>query len=65
MKDTRNKKIKMLAEEVAAAEKQIQLGKDVKSNQEKIENIMCSLEPEELQVLIYLISKKFDFEKIF
>ena len=48
MKDKRKKHIKILAEKIVKAEKEILLGKDVKNNQAKILNIMESLTFEEM-----------------
>lgn len=59
MKDKRKKHIKILAEKIVKAEREILLGKDVKNNQAKILNIMESLTFEEMFELDeYIYSKK-------
>lgn len=64
MKD-KNKRIRMLAEKIYKLEKDIILGKNVKENQNKIEEIMTSLTIEELLKINFYISKCFDKEKNF
>lgn len=48
MKGKQSSKIKLLAERIAKAEKEIQLGNNVKINQEEIYNIMSHLSIEEM-----------------
>lgn len=59
MKDERKQHIKILAEKIVKAEKELQLGKNVKENQRKIEDIMSSLSLEEaIRLDIYISDKK-------
>lgn len=58
MKDERNKRLKILAQKIANAEKELQLGNNVKENQAKIENIMYSLSFKEIIELDAYISEK-------
>lgn len=58
MKDKRNKHLKILAQKIVDAERELQLGKNVKENQKKIENIMTSLSLSEMIELDIYISEK-------
>lgn len=58
MKDERKTNIKVLAKKIVKAEKELQLGKNVKENQHKIEDIMSSLSLEEAIRLDAYISEK-------
>lgn len=58
MKDERKQHIKVLARKIVKAEKELQLGKNVKENQRKIEDIMSSLSLEEAIRLDTYISEK-------
>ena len=59
MKDKRNKHIKILAQKIVRAEKEILLGNNVQENQAKIENIMGSLTlTEALELDEYIYRKK-------
>ena len=58
MKDKRNKIIKVLAQKIVKAEKELQLGKNMKENQQKIEDIMSSLSLKEAIRLDTYISEK-------
>ena len=58
MKDERKTNIKVLAKKIVKAEKELQLGKNVKENQHKIEDIMSSLSLEEAVRLDAYISEK-------
>lgn len=58
MKDERKPNIKVLARRIVKAEKELQLGKNVKENQHKIEDIMSSLSLEEAIRLDAYISEK-------
>lgn len=59
MKDERKTNIKVLAKKIVKAEKELQLGKNVKENQHKIEDIMSSLSLEEaIRLDIYISEKK-------
>lgn len=58
MKDERKTNIKVLAKKIVKAEKELQLGKNVKENQRKIEDIMSSLSLEEAIRLDAYISEK-------
>ncbi len=58
MKDERKPNIKVLARKIVKAEKELQLGKNVKENQHKIEDIMSSLSLEEAIRLDAYISEK-------
>lgn len=58
MKDERKQHIKVLARKIVKAEKELQLGKNVKENQRKIEDIMFSLSLEEAIRLDAYISEK-------
>lgn len=60
MKDERNKRIKRIAQKIVNLEEELQLGKNVKENQQKIEDIMSSLSVEDmLQIDEYITKKKF------
>ena len=52
------KKIKKIAEQIIELEKNIELGKDVQSSQQKIENIILSLSLKEVLELDDYIFKK-------
>jgi hypothetical protein len=52
------KKIKKIAEQIVELEKNIELGKDVQSSQQKIENIILSLSFKEVLELDDYIFKK-------
>ncbi len=56
------KEIKRIAKKIIALEKELKLGKNVKSNEQKIEEIMKSLSLEEMLELDQIICQK---EKIF
>ena len=58
MKDERKTNIKVLAKKIVKAEKELQLGKNVKENQRKIEDIISSLSLEEAIRLDAYISEK-------
>lgn len=59
MKNERNKRIKRIAQKIVNLEKELQLGKNVKENQQKIEDIMSSLSVEDmLQIDEYITKKK-------
>lgn len=59
MKDERNKRIKRIAQKIVNLEEGLQLGKNVKENQQKIEDIMSSLSVEDmLQIDEYITKKK-------
>ena len=59
MKDKRNIRIKKLAQQIVELEKEMQLGKNVQENSDKIENIMCSLSFEDIFLIDeYIIKKK-------
>ena len=59
MKDERNKRIKRIAQKIVNLEEELQLGKKVKENQQKIEDIMSSLSVEDmLQIDEYITKKK-------
>lgn len=47
----KEKFLKDTAHKIAELEKEMQLGKNVKKNEHKIENIMCSLSLEELLLI--------------
>lgn len=58
MKDKRNKRIKILAQKIAKAESDMRLGKNVKENQQKIEDIMSNLSVEDMIAIDdYIYSK--------
>lgn len=60
MKDKRNKRIKILAQKIAKAESDMRLGKNVKENQQKIEDIMSNLSVEDMIAIDdYIHSKKY------
>ena len=60
MKDKRNKRIKILGQKIAKAESDIRLGKNVKENQQKIENIMSGLSIEDMIAIDdYIYFKKY------
>jgi len=58
MKDERNKYIKLVAQKIVKAEKEILLGENVQENQQKIENIMSSLSFEDVLLLDDYIQRK-------
>ena len=60
MKQDRNKHLRNLAQKIAKLENDIRLGKDVKSAQDKIEDIMLSLDELDLLYLIERLEKKDD-----
>ena len=51
MKDKQNKHLKIAAQKIVKAEKELLLGKNVQENQQKIENIMSSLSFEDVLLL--------------
>lgn len=53
-----NKNLKNLAQQIVEAEKELQLGNNVKANEDKIENIICSLSIEDIIKLDMYISEK-------
>lgn len=60
MKDKRNKRIKILAQKIAKAESDMRLGKNVKENQQKTEDIMSNLSVEDMIAIDdYIYSKKY------
>lgn len=58
MKDKQNKHLKIAAQKIAKAEKELLLGKNVQENQQKIENIMSSLSFEDVLLLDDYIQRK-------
>lgn len=58
MKNKMNKHLKNLAQQIVEAEKELQLGNNVKENEDKIESIMCSLPIEDIIKLDMYISEK-------
>lgn len=59
MKDKQNKHLKIAAQKIMKAEKELLLGKNIKENQQKIEDIMSSLSVEDmLQIDEYITKKK-------
>lgn len=60
MKQDQNKHLKILAQKIAKLENDIRLGKDVKSAQDKIEDIMLSLDELDLLYLIERLEKEDD-----
>ena len=60
MKQDQNKHLRNLAQKIIKLENDIRLGKDVKSAQDKIENIMLSLDELDLLYLIERLEKKDD-----
>lgn len=58
MKDKRNKNIKILALKLTKLEKEIQLGKNVQENEQKIQNIMLNLSIEDMLLIDNYINKK-------
>ncbi len=58
MKDERNKYIKLVAQKIVEAEKELLLGKNVQENQQKIEDIMSSLSFEDVLLLDDYIQRK-------
>lgn len=61
----KDKDLKNLAQAIFDAEQEIGLGKNVQSNEDKIEQYMKNLSPGELVKLIYYIEKLFDNKEIF
>lgn len=60
MKQDQNKHLRNLARKIAKLENDIRLGKDVKSAQDKIEDIMLSLDELDLLYLIERLEKEDD-----
>ena len=59
MKDKRNKRLKILAQKIVKAEREILEGKSVQENKDKIQNIMGSLSlTEALELDEYIHRKK-------
>lgn len=58
MKDERNKYIKLVAQKIVEAEKELLLGRNVQENQQKIEKIMSSLSFEDVLLLDDYIQRK-------
>lgn len=58
MKDKRNKYIKLVAQKIVEAEKELLLGNNVQENQQKIEELMSSLSFEDVLLLDDYIQKK-------
>ena len=58
MKQDRNKRIRILSQKIYKLEQEISQGKNVKTNQEKIENIMSTLSFAEVIELDNYIHKK-------
>lgn len=58
MKQDRNKRIRILSQKIYKLEREISEGKNVKTNQEKIENIMSTLSFAEVIELDNYIHKK-------
>lgn len=58
MKNERNKYIKLVAQKIVKAEKELCLGKNVQENQQKIEKIMSSLSFEDVLLLDDYIQNK-------
>lgn len=58
MKNERNKYIKLVAQKIVKAEKELLLGKNVQENQQKIEKIMSSLSFEDVLLLDDYIQRK-------
>ena len=59
MKEKRKKHIKILAEKIVKAEKELLLGNNVQENQAKIEKIMGSLTLDEIfEIDEYIYTKK-------
>lgn len=58
MKDKQNKYIKIAAQKIVKAEKELLLGENVQENQQKIENIMSSLSFEDVLLLDDYIQRK-------
>lgn len=58
MKDERNKYIKLVAQKIVKAEKELLLGENVQENQQKIEEIMSSLSFEDVLLLDDYIQRK-------
>lgn len=48
MKDKQNKNIKLIAQKIVEAEKELRLGKNVQSNQQKIEELIFTLPFEDI-----------------
>lgn len=57
-KQDKNKRLNILATKIAKLEKEASLGNDVKINEQKIENIMCSLSYEDLLYVVNRIESK-------
>lgn len=58
MKDKQNKYLKIAAQKIVKAEKELLLGKNIQENQQKIENIMSSLSFEDVLLLDDYIQRK-------
>ncbi len=57
-KQDKNKGLNILAQKIAKLEKEITLGNDIKINEEKIQNYMCSLSQEDLLYVVNRIEDK-------
>lgn len=57
-KQDKNKGLNILAQKIAKLEKEIALGNDIKINEEKIQNYMCSLSKEDLLYVVNRIEDK-------
>lgn len=58
MENKQNDYIKKLALEIVDLENKIQLGKNIQENQQKIENIMCTLSLEDMLLIDDYITEK-------
>lgn len=57
-KQDKNKGLNILAQKIAKLEKEIALGNNIKINEEKIQNYMCSLSKEDLLYVVNRIEDK-------
>ena len=59
------KELKKISEEIFSLEKEMQAGKNVKSNMDKIEIIMRGLSFDDILIIDQMVSTKLTKEKIF
>ena len=57
-KQNKNKHLNIIASKIAQLEKEIILGNNIKENETKIQNYMCSLSQEELLYVVDRIESK-------
>jgi len=61
----KNKDIQIIAQKIINAEREISLGKDVKSNQDKIQSYMTKLSPTDLIAVVLYLEEHLDNQENF